>query len=610
MLPTLAIGQDVGGINLETEASAEGESADANSRNQAQRQSRVNSMIPAGVRQFAQAYPQTHFRFISGDLLSAGFFEVTGLFGFAAGDDPVGDSVDRTFSVERHAGLLSFLTVATAGGHGINAVENRINQRMGRQESSRSITRLKNLAGLNIIAGVYAYVAVDAAFKGKTTDEILDMLQTKETLAAAVSMHLAFMSADLATNHAKEIGRNLKFINALTRNPHALRIASESGLRSGVSLYASALRGAANLNEAREELKKAKLALGVAQPQTIPAIAAQTAVEWTAYYVFAKVWDNLIHERLTRGLVLWDKTCAANNSYSAFDYGMNQQGLIYDETLVASADRIVKNNEQLARLLTSHLVDRQTALLDETAKLDYLFSLYQRYFDAPDKEAKRDLLIELLQKDHPLYDQNLIFFDWLLEAYNGQHSEEFDRKKLLSTFNTIYRIDHPETIRYGYGQLGIAQAMDYQRSLRRDEYEQDLFSRIDTLTNGLSEIPAEEFESTLLSPINTRIAALAEDQEAWNTDMQKAQGMSAEAIEKSYEKYGIDPSIDLSLQDLNLNEKPPRPETVFEVTLLQNIYLNQLKGLTYSETNKEKIESMRAESEMSYFVQASLFEAE
>lgn len=601
---SLAVANDGGGVSVDGIDGDGGDGADANSRQG--NQARANNLryVPVGVQQFSKSYPKTHFRFISGDILSSTFFEMTGLFGFAAGMDPLEKSLDRTSTAGRHAGLVTFVSTATVGGKLIDAAENRINKKLNIAESSKKVGALKRISGLNILAGVYSYVVVSSLLDGKSEEEIMKLIGSRDMFVSAVSMHLAFMGADLANDTRKKI-QEINKLKKLAGSSRAMQVMAESGLKGGLGLYKDLIADAKKMDEYRRKMSKGKVALGVAQPETIPALVAGTAVEWTAYYVFAKVWDKIIHDQLVAGLYLYDKRCASSNGYDSFEYGMNQKDLVYDSVLIESAENITKNFGALAQLLYSQQIEEQISLARKTEQLSYILSLFDSYLKMPSVQLKKEFLTSLMNPKSEMKELNDIFFSYLVKDYENNTGKELDLRKLKIAHNEIHLVENPNLYPAAYNPSGLGMD-EVNRIVKKGRISSNKKIRDNILTDLISNISTDE--DKLLATFDQEVVNLSEEQKNWSEKTAKISGMDLQSIEKSYRKYGLDPNISLEESDIIIDDELEAPETIFEIVLVQNLYLNQLRNLAYFPANKAKIQQQAAKSDAALMLQAKSLE--
>ena len=608
--------QDVGGVNLSTDgadgsarngtAPSEGDSdsSDSNSRNQSNRSRPIINYLPAGVQQFTKTYPKTHFRFVAGDILSASFFEVTGLFVDTAGDDPLNTAIERTSTVERHAGLLTFLGTATAGGHAINGVEKKINNRLGIDQTNKRITQLKNFAGVHILAGVYGYYVVDAAIKGKSKEEVLDMLKAKETFASALSMHLAFMGADKFVEYGKGVKKNLSLISEVRKSPQALKIANAHNYKSGLSLYKDALKKTSELNELRKDLTKSKAILGAAQPALIPALAVETAVEWTVYYTFAKIWNSLIHDEMISFLNNYDQQELNEDMSNAICYAANQGALHYDEKVLRAAQIINNNIQQLYGLMYAPLIDKQLKIAQKLMRLDYLESLGRNYF-ALQTISERDIFIaQLLNKDDELYELNLTFISSLIDTLKINQVEEISKKELkLYLASSLDAQSKPEKIP-AYS-LNASAALREHRRNNKVFFQKRLQKAISLINTNVLELQNKRDKDIFFDFLKEDIQNLEEDTLEIQNKAKEIAGMSFDDIENSYRRFKINPETGDSYGSFNdMNT----PESIYDLILIQKKYTNILIDIAKNRETKDKILKIQNENEFSLYFQVKSWE--
>ncbi len=583
-------------------SSGESENSDSSSKKQKKQRLAIQRLLPAGVQQFGNMYPKTHFRFVTGDLLSSSFFEATGLFPDLIGDDPLEASINRTTSVERHAGLFSFLAVATTGGHAINGIENKIKNRLGIEKTNERITQLKNVAGLHILAGVYAYVAVDLAIKGKSQDEILEILSKKDTFAAAVSMHMAFMGADKFIEFSKKMKNNLALVNQIMKNPRALEIAKQYTSKGGLTLYQELLTNAKKLNNVRKELQKSKIALGIAQPQTIPALVAGTAVEWTAYYVFAKVWDAYIHKSFLSALNWYDQKELKSGLKDVFCYGVDQGDLHYDSTVENAAQVIDENIQQLSALMFAPLMDKQMEISQKLFKAAYLEELHRQYFELQTNEEREEFIISLMKKESKMYELNLEFIKSLYNGVNKNSDQEISHNvflRALKDYTDAYNPVEKMTVSRLNASAGIRDMKRANKKL----YERRLRETIRNLNSAVRQVANEDI---FLESLNKKLDRLEVEIEEIQREAQRLNGMSVEGIQASNEKYNLNPETNQF--EIESIENMPEPTTVYELIQVQKIYTQLLAGVATSDESKKKVLEMQNKNEFALYLQARNWE--
>lgn len=601
---SLALANDGGGVSVDGIDGDGGDGADANSRQG--NNTRANNLryVPVGIQQFSRAYPKTHFRFISGDILSSTFFEMTGLFGFAAGMDPLEKSLDRTSTAGRHAGLITFVSTATVGGKLIDAAEKKVNKKLGITESSKKISALKRLSGLNILAGVYSYVVASSLIDGKSEEEIMKVIGSRDMFVSAISMHLAFLGADITNDTRKQV-QEINKLKKLAGSSRAMQVMAESGLKSGLGLYKDLITDAKKMDEYRRKMSKGKVALGLAQPETIPALVAGTAVEWTAYYVFAKVWDKIIHDKIVAGLYIYDKHCASSNGYESFEYGMNQKGLVYDSVLIDSAENITKNFSALAQLLYSKQIEEQVILAQKTEQLSYILSLFDSYLNMPTEELKKEFLIGVLDPKSEMRELNEIFINYLLEDFENNTDKDLDIDRLRMAHGEIHLVENPSLYPAPIDRTGLG-TYELSRIVKKGRLGKNKRIRDEILSKLVSHISTDE--DKLLSAFDQEVEKLSEEQNEWSEKTAKISGMDLQAIENSYQKYNLDPNIPLEESEMVVSDELEAPETIFEIVLVQNLYLNQLRDLAYFPASKTAIEQQAAKSDAALMLQAKSLE--
>ena len=130
--------------------------------------------------------------------------------------------------------------------------------------------------------------------------------------------------------------------------------------------------------------------------------------------------------------------------------------------------------------------------------------------------------------------------------------------------------------------------------------------RDNILTDLISNISTDE--DKLLATFDQEVVNLSEEQKNWSEKTAKISGMDLQSIEKSYRKYGLDPNISLEESDIIIDDELEAPETIFEIVLVQNLYLNQLRNLAYFPANKAKIQQQAAKSDAALMLQAKSLE--
>lgn len=594
--------QDAGSLNSDAadassrsgsvNSDGESDSSDSNSRNQGARAVRPNvNFIPPGVRDFAKTYHKSHLRFLAGDILSSAFFETTGLFSEVAGDSPLETAIDRTFTLERNAGLLTFLSIATSGNFAIDKVENQINKKLGVEKTHKKITQIKNLAGVHILAGVYGYIAVDAMISGKSSEEISEILQAKETLALAGSMHLAFSSADKFMDFSKETKKKLSVIKDVASKPHALKIARQYSSKTGLELYSDLLRNGEKLDKVRRDINKAKVTVGATQPHFLPAIIGETIVEWTVYYVFAKVWDNLIHESLISLLNEYDKNELKNDMFEALCYAQNQGNLHYEEKVIKAAQVISQNIQQLYELMHASVVDQQLDVLEKTTILDYYKSLHKAYFELETISERNKFVIELLDNNNDMYKENFVFINSLVRSLAKEGETRITEDELKNVVRA-YHSANSKPVEH-VGQLNLATALDEHQRKNKRFFVKKLNDYISLINESVEQ---ENDPSKYLKFLDKDIANLEKTSKNISKQVNDIAGMTYEEVKKSHMKYeGL--SSNQSLEEIE------KPQSVYELILVQKIYTDLLEGVAVSDATKEKLRTIQQESELALYLQ-------
>ncbi|MAE58515.1 MAG: hypothetical protein CME69_06515 [Halobacteriovorax sp.] len=587
-------------------AEGEAESSDSNSKNRANTPRVINRYIPAGVAQFSQVYPRIHFKFVTGDILSASVFESTGLFSDVIGSDPLDKSLDRSSSLERHVGLFTFLSIATGGAHAINGIENSINKKLGIEKTSKKITVLKNLLGINILAGVYGYIATDATIKGMDASEIKDLLSKKETFAAALSMHFAFLAADEFIDKSKASIANAKLMKEVLKNPQALKIASKYSSKTGLALFKEFLLNAEKINALRKDLQKSKIALGVTQPYTIPALVGATAAEWSTYYVFAKVWDAYIHQAFISALHSYDMSELKDDINNSFCYGINQGALQSDHTTLNSSKVINESIKQLSELMYAPLVDDLFNLSNKLLKLEYLQRLFEEYTSLEDIDKRNDFLMSLLDKDNELKDLNMHFIESLINEAQDLATSDLTVKEFKHHLTAAR--DATSTPEKRIGTFDASAALREHRRTHKDFFTnrlKDSINRVNTIIASQNDNLSNE-DNFFTENINKSLDEIEMSISDIQRKSQKISGMSFEDIEASHKKYGIDPIS--GKWEANSLEQIPEPKTVYDLILVQKIYTHFLVDATWSEHTKKEIIKLQQHNELSLYSQSKNWE--
>lgn len=606
-----AFSQDVGGLNLSSgeggdaadtagrsgDAQGEGENGDARNKGGTQSKSRpIISYLPQGVKEFSKAYPKLHFRFVTGDLLSSTFFDYTGMFKETIDDEsPLETAVDRTMTVERHAGLATFVTIATAGDRVLSSAERRVNTKLGIEKTNAKVTKLKNLAGLNILAGVYGYFTVDAAINGKSQDEILNMLKSRDTFVLASTMHLAFLGADKVVKAPLEkIINDMRLIKNIQLHPQALEIAKKYTSKTGLGFMHDLLKNTEKLNEIRKDLQKAKITLAATQPETIPIIVGGSIVEMTTYYVFAKVWDKLLQDYVLDSLNKFDQKQLVEDIYNACSYASNQGDLFSDERVIRASEVINSNIQQIVQLKLSEYMDKQLVYAKKLNELDYHAKLYSRFLSLETPSEQTEFLKSLLDKSDKLFDQNMAFVqnlfkllddDNLLQAFKANikavHDGEKPQIKSVSTLD----------VSAGIRAMNIQNKAYHNKSLK---------DKLNFLVSKLKNKSADE----ILETVNDAIDKMEVKQNEVATKAHDLFGMDLKSIEASRGKYEKALSGRMK-QDYSYL---PKPKSIYDLILMQKIYTNELASLLEDKTRQNDLFLTQEKNELSLYIQARQWE--